>query len=110
MNKDAKKILSRMDEKKKLQMLNGLLEVLETPHIVLIDLGNDTCGVCCSETIGRQKFLSMISWLMVGLAKQNNETAIKLLADLGETISEIMNHEESKRAKSDNKGGDEASK
>lgn len=101
---EAKKILSQMDEKQKFQALNGLLKAFETPHILMVDLGNDLCGISCSETIGHWKFLEMMSCLIVGMAERNNMTPIKMLANLGEAVSETVSKDEKyKRTKKNNK-------
>lgn len=108
MNKRAQKSLNMMDEPTKLEALMLLHLSMTTPSIVLLELEEGVYVSRYSEYVTREKFLSMIGDLMVRAAKTNDETPIKLLADLGEKISEIMTNEKSERTKAADKSGTKA--
>lgn len=81
----------------KVGLVNSILNTIPEPWLFLCLLEGRLMNVNVSKNMPAQVFHRMLAQLIVMLAGLNNTTPIKLLADLGEEISELMNNEERRR-------------
>ena len=98
MNKQAQRALNKMTPTEKLMALDTLIDSLRLPAIVMLTSGGKHFGRN-SDLTTKEDAIGMLAGYIITAAEINGTTPIKLLADLGDAISEIMSNEKSERAK-----------